>query len=401
LQEARRVVGVQEIASMEGHISNQELAQAVRALQEQIQRSQEQIQQLQEQLQGQVNENMRLQEQMGYLGHQTQEGNTRQTIEANQDAAQRTKVAKPDLFYGERKKLQMFISQLELYFFFNAPDFPDEDRKVMFAATYLRGTAAQWFEPYLRDRMQKAPEERRPETNEVFNRFPTFVAKMKQNFGDLNEVRKATHTVMTIRQRTSVAAYTTEFQQAAAYLGDWSDRSLMEHYRRGLKDEIKKGLMIYKDPKDLNALINLAIKIDNHLFECRYQDGIPRHTNQRHTGNGGDAMELDSTNQKNPQKDKSKQSDKKPQGPNPNWTEEQKKHYEQKLCIHCGKNNHMGWKCPNKPKKEEKKQAATTQKKEEDHAAYHWTACYDDDCNIHWSEKDATGWYPKPPKSKN
>ena len=51
-------MGVQEIASMEGHISNQELAQAVRALQEQIQQSQEQIQQLQEQLQGQVNENM-------------------------------------------------------------------------------------------------------------------------------------------------------------------------------------------------------------------------------------------------------------------------------------------------------------------------------------------------------
>jgi len=131
---------------MEGHISTQELAQAVRALQEQIQ-------QLQEQLQGQVNENMRLREQMGYLGHQTHPdgSNTRQTIEAspNQDPTQRTKVAKPDLFYGERKKLQMFISQLELYFFFNAPDFPDEDRKVMFAATYLQGMAAQWFEPYL------------------------------------------------------------------------------------------------------------------------------------------------------------------------------------------------------------------------------------------------------------
>jgi len=46
-------VGVQEIASMEGHISTQELAQVIRALQEQIQ-------QLQEQLQGQVNENMQL-----------------------------------------------------------------------------------------------------------------------------------------------------------------------------------------------------------------------------------------------------------------------------------------------------------------------------------------------------
>jgi len=327
---------------------------------------------------------------MGYLGLQTHpnENNTRQTIDPNQDLTQRTKVAKPDLFYGERKKLQMFISQLELYFFFNAPDFPDEDRKVMFAATYLRGTAAQWFEPYLRDRMQKTPEERRPETNEVFNGFSTFMAKMKQNSGDLNEVRKATCTVMTIRQKTSVAAYTTEFQQAAAYLGDWLDKSLMEHYYRGLKDKVKNGLMIHEDPKDLNALINLAIKIDNRLFECRYQTNTPRQNNQRHTGNGGDAMELDSANQKNSQKDKSKQPDKKPRGSKPNWTEEQKKRYEQKLCIHCGKNDHMGWKCPNKPKKEEKKQAASAQKKEEDHAAYHWTACYNDDCSIHRSEKE-------------
>jgi len=219
--------------------------------------------------------------------------------------------------------------------------------------------------------MQKAPKEHQLKINEVFNRFLTFVAKIKQNFGDLNKVRKATYTVMIICQRTSVATYTTEFQQAAAYLGDWSDRSLMEHYCQGLKNKIKKELIIYKNPKDLNALINLAIKIDNHLFECCYQDGTPRHTNQQHTGNGRDTMELDSTNWKNPQKDKSKQSDKKPQGPNPNWTEEQKKCYEQKLCIHCRKNNHMGWKCPNKPKKEEKKQATSTQKKKEDHAACH------------------------------
>jgi len=115
---------------MEGHISNQELAQAVKALQEQIQ-------QLQEQLQGQVNENIQLWEQIKYLKHQTQKSNTRQTIEANQDSAQQTKVAKPDLFYRERKKLQIFISQLKLYFFFNMPDFPDKDRKVMFTVTYL------------------------------------------------------------------------------------------------------------------------------------------------------------------------------------------------------------------------------------------------------------------------
>jgi len=86
----------------------------------------------------------------------------------------------------------------------------------------------------------------------------------------------------------------------------------MEHYQQGLKDEIKNRLMIHKDPKDLNALINLAIKIDNCLFECCYQANTSQQTNQQHTENGGDAMELDSTNWKNSQKDKSKQSDKKP-----------------------------------------------------------------------------------------
>jgi len=130
-------VGIWEIASIEGYISTQELAQAVRALQEQIQQLQEQIQQLQKQLQGQVNENMWLWEQMGYLEHQTQKSNTRQITNPSQDSTQQTKVAKPDLFYRERKKLQIFISQLELYFFFNTPDFPDKDRKVMFTATYL------------------------------------------------------------------------------------------------------------------------------------------------------------------------------------------------------------------------------------------------------------------------
>jgi len=54
----------------------------------------------------------------------------------------------------------------------------------------------------------------------MFNKFSTFVAKIKQNFEDLNKVWKTIHTIMTIQQKTSVATYTTEFQQAAAYLSD-------------------------------------------------------------------------------------------------------------------------------------------------------------------------------------
>ena len=47
--------------------------------------------------------------------------------------------------------------------------------------------------------MQKMPEEHWPETNKIFNKFPTFVAKIKQNFGDLNEVWKTTYIVIIIQ----------------------------------------------------------------------------------------------------------------------------------------------------------------------------------------------------------
>jgi len=46
--------------------------------------------------------------------------------------------------------------------------------------------------------MQKAPKKCQPEINKVFNKFSIFVAKIKQNFGDLNKVQKATYIVIII-----------------------------------------------------------------------------------------------------------------------------------------------------------------------------------------------------------
>jgi len=43
-------------------------------------------------------------------------------------------------------------------------------------------------------------------------------------------------------------------------------------------------------------LINLAIKIDNHFFECCYQVNTPQQSNQWHIKNGGDTIELNSIN---------------------------------------------------------------------------------------------------------
>lgn len=39
--------------------------------------------------------------------------------------------------------------------------------------------------------------------------------------------------------------------------------------------------------------------------------------------------------------------------------------------------------------------------REVNHAALSWTACFNDSCQTHKSDKDATGWYPSEPRQLN
>ena len=50
-----------------------------------------------------------------------------------------------------------------------------------------------------------------------------------------------------------------------------------------------------------------------------------------------------------------------------------------------------------KEEEEWKASIEAARKKEKDHAGKSWTACYDDKCLVHMSDKDAEGWFPKRP----
>ena len=49
-----------------------------------------------------------------------------------------TKVAKPDLYYGDRQGLDDWITQMETYFQFTPIE---SNKRTLFATTYLRGRA--------------------------------------------------------------------------------------------------------------------------------------------------------------------------------------------------------------------------------------------------------------------
>ena len=61
-------------------------------------------------------------------------------------------------------------------------------------------------------------------------------------------------------------AYTAEFKQLQARI-DWDDAALRTVFEAGLKEKVKDGLVHYDKSESLHALIELATRIDNRLWE--------------------------------------------------------------------------------------------------------------------------------------
>ncbi|KAL5371604.1 hypothetical protein DPSP01_014145 [Paraphaeosphaeria sporulosa] len=58
------------------------------------------------------------------------------------------KTHKPDLYYGVRNHTNIWLLQLDLYFYEEDMEKDNED-KVLFAASYMRGDTGEWIQPYV------------------------------------------------------------------------------------------------------------------------------------------------------------------------------------------------------------------------------------------------------------
>ncbi|KAF4311420.1 putative retrotransposon gag protein [Botryosphaeria dothidea] len=325
-------------------------------------------------------------------------------------SATKVKVAAPEKFDGDRKKLQSFLLQMQRYLQFNQAQFDNDAEEVLFASTYLRGTAEAWMEPYLRDHLanEHSLEKRRAKTKEIFDTYTGFADNLRATFNDRDEVRKASNDIMTVRQMGSVTVYATKFQQLAAYL-EWSDETFRDLFYKGLKDEVKKNMITHEYPPTFQKMVDLASQIDGRMYEWKMgsrQSNTSKPRRERTTLEGGDAMALDAANRQDSKKGNNGHNNKKPKGPNPNWTDEQKQRYKDRLCITCGSDKHFSPKCPQNPRsKKDNKQTSSAQReasvasRQDNHDTLHWTACYDDGCQTHQTSKDISGWYPHEPRN--
>jgi hypothetical protein len=107
-----------------------------------------------------------------------------------------------EFFHGERSKLRAYLMQVKLVHALNPSKYATEENKVMIAATYLRGDAQSWFEPYFSKYLDGEDD---LETKKIFKKFDYFEEKLKQVFGNVDESgRQDAETASSTRKRRKI-----------------------------------------------------------------------------------------------------------------------------------------------------------------------------------------------------
>jgi hypothetical protein len=178
------------------------------------------------------------------------------------------KIAKPDFYHGDRTKLEAWLLQWDLFFKL-ADDKVDDTDKVSLMASYLRGEASRWINPYLKKYLDEANEEE--EIEQLFENINNFKDHIRKVFGTANEESKAVRAIQQLKQKTSAAEYAADFQHYAIQTG-WDDKALKAMYSKGLKAEVRVELMRSGAGTDtLDELYQESIRIDAELYELRLE----------------------------------------------------------------------------------------------------------------------------------
>ncbi|KAF6784757.1 reverse transcriptase domain protein, partial [Colletotrichum musicola] len=373
------------------------------------------------QLQGMFNENSRLIEELQNAVRQANQ-RTKEVEQQNatlqaaaniittpvQDGREKLKLNSPVTYDGTPGMLKGFLIQVKNYQNFHHASFRNETEKVIHAATFLRGRALQWIEPF-QDQFLKAEtiDNCSTEVRDIFSTFDGFENALRTLFQDPDQKRQAERDLSALRQTKSATHYAAEFRRIGAQL-DLTEESRIYMFYQGLKDEVKDELAKLDRPDDFLQYADLAIRIDNRLWERRREKGERRPGANSSKKYQWQPRQLQYRNQgQQPQRNNWQN---KPQrstayghhaGPMDlsaaeKWSNNKKPQHNR--CYNCDKPGHRSYECP-QPKKQRwqpvpgGKQLSAAFK--EDHAKLSWTACYSDECTIHEDSKEQAGWYPR------
>jgi hypothetical protein len=316
----------------------------------------------------------------------------------------------PDKFDGDTSKLRQFLEDLTVHFEYYFPiTFAPTKlyERIRYAGTRMEGAAGNWIQAIFKDRSENPQNEWQEQTRLIFTTYANFEDQLKKSFGVTNEVQEAEKKLRELVQKGPCYKYTSTFLQLLTKV-NWTEESKKESYYFGLKSEVKDEF--YKIPRDTTSFIDYtqaAIQIDNRQWERKQEKKAERNGNlsryrpqanqgkkreeyvARDNGTRPGKMDIDTINQKK-------------------FTGEcracgKKGHKEadcrSKLtCTYCKKAGHKEADCYSKKRNDKntgpREKVQVDSINETKHELLSWTACYDDACLIHKSDKEGTGYYP-------
>jgi hypothetical protein len=230
------------------------------------------------------------------------------------------KARSPKPYNGEDPtQLNAFLLQVSLVLEARSSEFPDERSKIMYAISYLEGSALSWAYPL----------SRKANPPPYMTDFSLFTEKLEQTFGSPELL--VAEQLQQLKQTSSVAKYCVEFRRLANYV-DWNTSSLVSRFYSGLKHPIKVELAKVKRPEELEDLIAMAITIDN-LQQQQLAQLNP--TSQSHDQPPKDFRPRSSLTA----------------SPRRRLTDQEKEHRRKNnLCMYCGSADHLRLNCPALPK---------------------------------------------------
>ncbi|MBW0569495.1 hypothetical protein O181_109210 [Austropuccinia psidii MF-1] len=196
-------------------------------------------------------------------------------IMANLQAAASSEVSRPpafktpsmnaqECFYGTKPfKVRSFIQSCQLIFHNDPANFSQDRKNVLYSTSFLVGRAAKWIEPYLSNLTDQ-------NSSYLLHSWPLFESQLFTLLGDPNEVRKdeADFDGLRMKEGGNVALYIADFRSLVSRIGDWGERALSHHFRKGLASRILDQLAPHPSNIDsLKYLMNVSLELDTRYHE--------------------------------------------------------------------------------------------------------------------------------------
>lgn len=162
----------------------------------------------------------------------------------------------PLKFDGTSSKFNTFATNLQLQFRSNPRTYNSEESKILYAGSYLEGSAYLWFQPHIN-----------PTTGDVaFTSFAAFMEALGAAFDDPDAYATAEREIESLRQEGSCASYYAQMVSVLSRLG-WDVDSVKIHFfRKGLKENLKDALVGKSLPSTFLEFASACIVLDNELY---------------------------------------------------------------------------------------------------------------------------------------